>query len=516
MPSPVTTRVNSSIRWRYWVSSLPVLEETAIGVGSVNADPDFDGTIRQVSLFLQLPDPDNPTPFYPSLAAEALRVAQGQTTYSVKSSGASGVVSFGEKTGISLVKVGQAIVPTTPSGAVLLYDSGSERERYFSLADLMEPGFDPAIVAGRIIFIGSSVEGLKDYKPTPIEESMTGVEIHTQIAEQIFGGTYLHRPDWAPGLEFMALLVFGIILIVLAQRRAAILGLVIAIVAILGSFGTSNYLFRTEGFLLDPLYPAGAAFLIFVTSTLIGFIRTEREKAHVRGAFSRYLSPILVDQLSKNPEKLKLGGELRELTVMFSDIRGFTKLSEGLDPQRLTTVINSFLTPMTRVIQSRQGTIDKYIGDCIMAFWNAPIDVEPHGRMAILAALRHARRTCPHQPALCRGSRPDRRQIDRDPDRHGPQFRHLLRRQYGLRPALRLFGAGRHGQHRLAPGKPVAGLFRRPRHRRGDGTGRPRFCPPRTRPGTREGQECAGAHLYRPRRRKCRQGQQLPSPQRRP
>ena len=180
--------------------------------------------------------------------------------------------------------------------------------------------------------------------------------------------------------------MFGIILIVLAQRRAAILGLLIAIAAILGSFGTSHYLFRTEGFLLDPLYPAGAAFLIFVTSTLIGFIRTEREKAHVRGAFSRYLSPILVDQLSKNPEKLKLGGELRELTVMFSDIRGFTKLSEGLDPQRLTTVINSFLTPMTRVIQNRQGTIDKYIGDCIMAFWNAPIDVKPHGRMAILAA----------------------------------------------------------------------------------------------------------------------------------
>lgn len=372
--------------WRYWVSSLPMLEQVAIGVGSVNADPDFDGTIRQISLFLQLPDPSNPTPFYPSLAAETLRLAQGQSTYAVKSSGASGVLSFGEHTGISVVKIGQAIIPTTPNGAVLLYDSGHQPARFFSLADLMEPDFDPSIVAGRIIFIGSSVEGLRDYKPTPNAESTTGVEIHTQIAEQIFSGVYLHRPDWAFGLEFVALGVFGIVLIVLAQRRAAILGLAIAVVAIFGSFGTSYYLFRTQGFLLDPLYPAGAAFLIFVTATLIGFIRTEREKAHVRGAFSRYLSPILVDQLSKNPEKLKLGGELRELTVMFSDIRGFTKLSEGLDPQRLTTVINSFLTPMTRVIQNRQGTIDKYIGDCIMAFWNAPIDVEPHGRMAILAA----------------------------------------------------------------------------------------------------------------------------------
>jgi adenylate cyclase len=372
--------------WRFWVTSLPELEKAATGIGSVNADPDPDGIIRQVSLFLQLPDKDNPTPFYPSMTAEAIRIAQGQTTYAVKSSGASGVISFGEHTGISVVKIGQALVPTNSQGAVILYDTGHQDERFFSLADLMSPNFDPSIVAGRIIFIGSSSEGLRDYKPTPNEESMTGVEIHAQIAEQIFSGTYLQRPDWADGLEFVTLAVLGVILTILAQLRRALVGFGIAAFGIIGSFGASYYLFITRGFELDPLYPAGAAFLIFVTATLIGYIRTEQEKAQVRGAFSLYLSPVLVDQVSKNREQLKLGGENRDLTVMFCDIRGFTKMSEGLDPQQLTHVINQFLTPMTDIIQANGGTIDKYIGDCIMAFWNAPLDIPQHERKAVTAA----------------------------------------------------------------------------------------------------------------------------------
>jgi adenylate cyclase len=372
--------------WRYWVTSLPELEKTAAGIGSVNADPDPDGVIRRVSMFLQLPDPGNPTPFYPSLSAEALRIAQGSTTYAIKSSGASGIIAFGEHTGISVIKIGQALIPTTPKGAVILYDTGHQPERYFSLADLMAPDFDPSIVAGRVIFIGSSVEGLRDYKPTPNDGAMTGVEIHTQVAEQIFSGVYLERPDWSVGLELVTLAVLGVVLTILAQLRRALVGFGIAAFGIIGSFGTSYYLFQHQGFLLDPLYPAGAAFLIFVTATLIGYIRTEQEKAQVRGAFSLYLSPVLVDQVSRNREQLKLGGENRDLTVMFCDIRGFTKMSEGLDPQQLTHVINQFLTPMTDIIQANGGTIDKYIGDCIMAFWNAPLDIPQHERKAVTAA----------------------------------------------------------------------------------------------------------------------------------
>nr|WP_298689009.1 adenylate/guanylate cyclase domain-containing protein [uncultured Dongia sp.] len=384
----------------YWVTSLDILQERAAGIGSVNTSPDSDGVTRHVPLFMKIPSLPTPhpserndpwyrseEPYRGSLATEALRVAQQATTYQIKLAGAQNENLFGGQLGIAKVRVGEITAPTASDGSIYLYDSGHKPERFFSLADLWEPDFDAAQVAGRIIFIGTSVQGLRDQKPTPLDPVMAGVEIHAQIAEQLLTAQYLERPYWADIVEIAGLLVFGIVLLFFAQIRAALFGFGVACVAVVGSFGVSYYYFKTQGLLLDPLYPAGTAFFIFVATTLIGFIRTEREKAHVRGAFSRYLSPILVDQLSKNPEKLKLGGELRELTVMFSDIRGFTKLSEGLDPQRLTTVINSFLTPMTRVIQNRQGTIDKYIGDCIMAFWNAPIDVEPHGRMAILAAF---------------------------------------------------------------------------------------------------------------------------------
>ena len=207
----------------------------------------------------------------------------------------------------------------------------------------------------------------------------------------------------------------------------------------------------------------------------------------------------------QHPEQLKLGGELRELTLMFSDIRGFTKLSEGLDPQRLTTVINSFLTPMTRVIQNRQGTIDKYIGDCIMAFWNAPIDVEPHGRMAILAAydmreelIRINQRFA--EEAARTGDKLDRDQIGIGLNsgiccvgNMGSDQRfdysvlgdtvNIASRLESLSPAYFVD---------LVIGEETA-------------LGRPRLRPPRTRPGAGEGQERAGAHLYRPWRREGRQ-----------
>ncbi|WP_374378131.1 CHASE2 domain-containing protein [Dongia sp.] len=375
--------------WQYWIASLDQFQKAAAGVGSVNADPDIDGIIRGVPLVVLVPDPapDITEHFRGSLAAEALRVAQGQTTYSIKSTGANAERQFGDDLGIAKIKIGQAIVPTTQEGSVLLYDTGHKPERFFSLADIMDPNFDAAQVAGRIIFIGASVEGLRDFKPTPLFPNMAGVEIHAQIAEQIIAGKYLERPYWAPLVEGMGLVVLGIILTILAQLRVALVGLAVAIIAIVGSFGTSYYLFHTKGLLIDPFYPAVTAFLIFVTSTLIGYIRTEREKAQVRGAFSLYLSPVLVDQVSKNRERLKLGGENRPLTVMFCDIRGFTKMSEGLDPQQLTHVINQFLTPMTDIIQANGGTIDKYIGDCIMAFWNAPLDIPQHERKAVSAAF---------------------------------------------------------------------------------------------------------------------------------
>src|SRR5204862_1228361 len=141
--------------------------------------------------------------------------------------------------------------------------------------------------------------------------------------------------------------------------------------------------------LFDPVTPSIIVFVIYLSSTILGYLRTESEKRELRGAFGQYLSPALVEELTRDPSRLKLGGDLRMMTLLFCDIRGFTSISEQLksNPQGLTRLLNRFLTPMTDIILSRRGTIDKYIGDCIMAFWNAPLDDPDHAEHACESAM---------------------------------------------------------------------------------------------------------------------------------
>ena len=362
--------------------ALPALEAAARGNGSVNATPDIDGTIRRVPLLLRLGDH-----LYPSLAAEALRVAQGAGGYVVKASDASGERSFGAATGINHLRIGRAVVPTDAQGRVLLYDSGHVAARFVPAWRVLEPDFDPAAIAGLIALVGTSAEGLKDVKATPLDPAMAGVEVHAQLLEQMLSGVYLQRPDWATGAEVLYLTLFGIVLVVFIRRIGALLSALVAATAIMIAVVLSWAAFAWQGWLLDPLFASLVALLVYLSGSLIGYLRTEREKWQVRGAFGRYLSPVLVEELTRHPERLRLGGEMRELTLMFCDIRGFTNIAEGLDPQALTRLINNFLTPMTAVIQGKGGTIDKYIGDCIMAFWNAPLTDPDHARNAIRAAL---------------------------------------------------------------------------------------------------------------------------------
>jgi adenylate cyclase len=372
----------------YPIAPLPALAAAAQGLGDVQVGvPDPDGIVRRVPLVSRVGET-----VFPSLATDALRIAVGGQTAQIKTSQKRVVSVFGISyeiwlQGIDKMRVGEAILPVNANGELLLHDSGLQAGRYVSIADLFDPAFDPARVQGRIVLIGATVEGLKDIHATPLSPYMPGVEIHAQILEQIIAGSFLNRPYYADLLEMLALAGFGLVLLGFLYRRSAIGGTAVLIVAIAGTIAASWWQFSAKGFLFDPVYPALAAMLMFGSGTLVNYLRTEGEKRHVRNAMARYLSPVLADQVSQNPEQLKLGGELRELTLMFCDIRGFTKLSESLDPQALTHLINSFLTPMTRVIQDREGFIDKYIGDCIMAFWNAPVDVPGHAEKAILAAF---------------------------------------------------------------------------------------------------------------------------------
>jgi adenylate cyclase len=363
------------------VPTLGVIEAAAGGNGSVNFLPDADSTIRRVGLFHGLDGR-----LYPSLAAETVRVAAGAPNYDIKSAGGSGEWSFGEQTGIVAVRIGEPVVPTDANGAVRLYDSGHRPQRFVPAWRILDGDFDPAAVAGRIVLIGGAAAALEDIKSTPIEPVIAGVEIHAQVIEQILGGQFLQRPDWIEGAELLYLAALGLILIFAIRAVGALWSLLFALAAVGAAIAVSWYGFSRFGLLIDPLYPCLTALLVYLSGSLIGYLRSERERRFVRSVMGRYLAPTWVDEIGRHPERLKLGGELRDLTVLFSDIRGFTRIAERLEPQELTKLLDRFLTPLTRIIQ-RTGTIDKYMGDCIMAFWNAPLDVPGHGREAVAAAL---------------------------------------------------------------------------------------------------------------------------------
>jgi adenylate cyclase len=364
------------------VTTLPELEAVAAGNGAINWIPDRDQVVRTVPLMFKLGDK-----LYPNLVMEALRVALQAKTYVVKSSGSSGETAFGEHTGIVSVKVGDLVVPTDATGSMLVRFTPSYPQRYVPAWRVLEPDFKPDEIEGRIVFIGTSAAGLKDLRATPFAADTPGVEVHAQLVEQIVTGAFLERPDFAAAVELAFVLVIGAGLILLLTRIGAVWAGALGAGAVALACGVSWLAFERFGWMLDPVSPSIAALLVFLTGTVVVYLQSEYQRQQVRGAFSRYMSPALVERLAEHPEQLKLGGETRDMTIMFCDIRGFTTISEQYDAQGLTSMLNRFLTPMTELILDREGTIDKYMGDAIMAFWNAPLDDPDHADHACRTAL---------------------------------------------------------------------------------------------------------------------------------
>ncbi|MBI4678650.1 MAG: adenylate/guanylate cyclase domain-containing protein [Elusimicrobia bacterium] len=364
------------------VKNLPPLEEAASGNGAFNSITDQDGIIRRVPLVFRVGDA-----LVPSLAAEALRVAQGASTIGIKTAGGSGEASWGARTGIAKVKIGKLSVPTDENGRILIYYTKSAPGRTIPVWEVMEKGFDRSRLEGCVTVIGTSAAGLKDQRATPLNPMAPGVEVHAQAMEQILLGRFLVRPDWADGAEVVYLLVLGVLLIPLLFKFGAGWGLLISAGAVVGAGVVSWFAFLRWGWLLDAVFPAIIILAVHAFMTIVSYLRSEGERRRVRGAFSRYMSPVLAEQLAAHPEKLKLGGEFRTMTFHFCDIAGFSTISEFYDPQGLIHFLNQFLTPMTEIILKNHGTVDKYIGDCIMAYWNAPLDDPDHARHALDAVL---------------------------------------------------------------------------------------------------------------------------------
>lgn len=373
------------------IEPLPALRAAAAGTGFLTLEGDADGIVRKAPLIAAQGDQ-----LLPSLSLDALRAAQGAGSITVKSSDASG--ETGGQNGAELValKVGDYEVPTTRAGELWMYYTAPQPDRtvpaWKILTGALTDAQMKAAFEGRIVFVGAGAAGLLDLKSTPIQDHELGVNVHAQAAEQMILGKFLSRPDWAPGVERSALLVFGVLMALLLPWMGATRGAVLGALMV-GGMGLGSWLaFRNGQLLLDPTYPVLGLTAVWVFETAFTYYREEKRRAYIHQAFDRYLSPELVRRIAADPGRLQLGGEEREMTVLFADIRQFSRISEKLGPQEIIRFLIAFLTPMCDILLARKATIDKFIGDAILAFWNAPLDDPDQYQNAARGALEMVER----------------------------------------------------------------------------------------------------------------------------
>jgi adenylate cyclase len=351
-----------------------VLEHAAAGRGLFTIKPERDGIVRRVPMIMLAQGQT-----MPSLSFEMLRVATGSGTILIKS----------EKTGIKSLGIKGFQLPTDGNGQLWVHYARQDPSLYVPVTNVLEKTVAPEMIAGKLVLIGTSAVGLNDIKTTPVSQNMPGVEIHAQILESALTGDVISQPVYGIAVEFATALLFGLLVIAFAPQFGPVT--LVALGAAFASMliGMSVYFYTQNRLLIDFTYPLMSTTAVYLTLIFSSFVREQAQRRQIRSAFGQYLSPALVEQLAQSPEKLVLGGEEREMTIMFSDMRGFTSISETYknDPQGLTALMNRFLTPLTNAILNRKGTIDKYMGDAIMAFWNAPLDDKDHELNACEAAL---------------------------------------------------------------------------------------------------------------------------------
>jgi adenylate cyclase len=369
-PDPFIFKLGGLLR------NVKVLEDAAAGRGLFTIVPERDGIVRRVPMIMDAQDVR-----MPSLSFEILRILGGSGTIMIKA----------DKAGIdSLILQGLRLkVPTDNLARFWIHYAREDRSIYVSAVDVLDNKVPPDKIAKKLVLIGTSATGMNDIKTTPVSKAMPGVEIHAQVLENALTGSSLSRPANATVYEFLAALVAGLLVIVFAPNLGPITLFSVGALFATALIGTSWYFYIHDRMLIDFTYPLLSTTAIYLTLIFSSFVSEQRQRKQIRGWFTQYMSPELVEQIAQSPERLKLGGEQREMTIMFTDVRGFTTISETFkhDPQGLITLMNRFLTPLTNVIRARKGTIDKYMGDAIMAFWNAPLDDGEHEVNACNAAV---------------------------------------------------------------------------------------------------------------------------------
>jgi len=367
-------------RWNGYGGNLPKLQQAAAGAGHFNPIVDFDGISRRVPLLVEYQGR-----YYESLSLAMLRLMLGNAALRP-------VFPPDGAQGIEWLEVvsskGALRIPVDDNAAALIPYRGWERSfPYVSAVDVLRGKVPVERLAGRAVLIGTTAPGLMDLRSTPVGATYPGVEIHANLLAGMLDGTIKEKPGFVLGVEALQIILLGgalvLLLPLLPPLRASVLAGAILLSGVLINLALwryANLVVPLASFLLLTL-------LLYALDAAWGYFVESRSKRQLTGLFGQYVPPELVDEMARDPENYSMEGKNEELTVLFSDVRGFTTISETLSPKELTRLMNAYLGAMTGVIRKRRGTLDKYIGDAIMAFWGAPVADAEHARQAVLTAL---------------------------------------------------------------------------------------------------------------------------------
>jgi adenylate cyclase len=364
--------------------NIEVLQKNAAAAGHLYPSLDFDGITRRVPIFMRYEDG-----FYEALSLAMIRTALGNAPAKIT------VEQLGKFSGIATipwVQVGDLRVPLDDSiSALVPYRGRSGVFRYISATDVIRGTLPVEDLKDKIVIVGTSAQGLLDLRATPVREDYPGVEVHANLLSGFLDQSIMSHPPQAGALAVLTVLLLGLPFAILLPRLGSVVATVtmLALSAIL--IAINLFVWAKLHFVLSIAAPLLMLVLLYFMSMAYGFFAQERAKRLITGLFGTYVPKELVAQMSKNPEEYSMRGESRQMTVLFSDVRDFTSISEGLTAESLKDMMNAYLTAMTEVIQRQNGTIDKYIGDAIMAFWGAPISSPQHAKDGLESAIEMQR-----------------------------------------------------------------------------------------------------------------------------
>ena len=381
--NPQVIPQSSLAAMRGYTANLPILAQAALGSGFFSLIPDLDGVVRRAPLVARYNDQ-----LYSSLALETLRHFLLVDSVSLHTS------LINDMETVEAIELdGFASIPTDADGQMIVPYLGPQGSFPYVSASTVLMGSVPAgQMEGAIVLVGTTAPGLFDLRSTPVQAVYPGVEIHANLIDAILAKRFLVQPAWAQGADFVVMVVVGLVL-ALVLPFITPLWQMLWTLAVAAALVFGNLALWKQGLVLSLAMPLILTGLLAIFNLAYGFLVESRSRRQLKGMFGQYVPPQIVQEMSENPQKYSFEGETRELSVLFADIRGFTTLSETLTAGELKKLLNRYFTPMTRIIFETRGTIDKYVGDMIMAFWGAPVADAQHAVQAIEAALRMLKET---------------------------------------------------------------------------------------------------------------------------